>query len=34
MAKEPILEVRNLVTEFTSDGVVTKAVNDVSFVLH
>lgn len=34
MTKEPILEVRNLVTEFTSEGVVTKAVNDVSFVLH
>lgn len=34
MGKEPILEVRNLVTEFTSDGVVTKAVNDVSFTLH
>lgn len=34
MAKEPILEVRNLVTEFTSEGVVTKAVNDVSFTLH
>lgn len=34
MSKEPILEVRNLVTEFVSEGVVTKAVNDVSFVLH
>ncbi len=30
----PLLEVRNLVTEFSSDGVVTKAVNDVSFVLN
>lgn len=34
MTKEPILEVRNLVTQFTSEGVVTKAVDDISFVLH
>lgn len=34
MQKEPILEVRGLVTEFISEGVVTKAVNDVSFTLH
>jgi len=30
----PLLEVRNLVTEFSSEGVVTRAVNDVSFVLN
>jgi ABC-type multidrug transport system fused ATPase/permease subunit len=34
MQKEPILEVRGLVTEFISEGIVTKAVNDVSFTLH
>ncbi|MFZ5552350.1 MAG: ABC transporter ATP-binding protein [Bacteroidota bacterium] len=30
----PILEVRNLVTEFTSEGEVNRAVNDISFVLN
>jgi len=30
----PILEVRNLVTEFTSEGEITKAVNDITFELN
>lgn len=30
----PLLEVRNLVTEFTSDQHTVKAVNDVSFTVH
>ena len=34
MAISPLLEVKNLVTEFSSEGVVTRAVNDVSFVLN
>jgi len=34
MSDTPLLEVRNLVTEFSSDGMITKAVNDVSFVLN
>ena len=32
--KEILLEVKNLVTEFKSDGELIKAVNDVSFTLH
>ena len=32
--KEVLLEVKNLVTEFKSDGELLKAVNDVSFTLH
>jgi peptide/nickel transport system ATP-binding protein len=32
--KEVLLEVKNLVTEFKSDGELIKAVNDVSFTLH
>ena len=34
MQKEVLLEVKNLVTEFKSDGELMKAVNDVSFTLH
>ncbi len=34
MKKEALLEVKNLVTEFKSDGEFIKAVNDVSFTLH
>lgn len=33
MAKETLLEIKNLVTEFRSDGETTKAVNDISFTL-
>lgn len=33
MAKETLLEVKNLVTEFRSDGTSVKAVNDISFTL-
>jgi peptide/nickel transport system ATP-binding protein len=32
--REVLLEVKNLVTEFKSDGELLKAVNDVSFTLH
>ena len=34
MQKEVLLEVKNLVTEFKSDGELIKAVNDISFTLH
>lgn len=34
MSATPLLEVKNLVTEFSSDGTIIKAVNDVSFVLN
>ena len=34
MQKEVLLEVKNLVTEFKSDGELMKAVNDISFTLH
>lgn len=34
MEKEILLEVKNLVTEFKSDGELMKAVNDISFTLH
>ncbi len=34
MEKEILLEVKNLVTEFKSDGELMKAVNNVSFTLH
>ncbi len=34
MQKEVLLEVKNLVTEFKSDGELIKAVNNVSFTLH
>lgn len=34
MTAIPLLEIKNLVTEFTSEGKTTKAVNDVSFVLN
>lgn len=34
MQKEVLLDVKNLVTEFKSDGELIKAVNDVSFTLH
>ena len=34
MDKQPILEVKNLTTEFVTDEGVVKAVNDVSFTLH
>ena len=33
MAKEILLEINNLVTEFYSDGEIIKAVNDISFSL-
>ena len=29
-----LLEVKNLVTEFKTDGGIIKAVNDISFTLH
>ena len=31
---QPLLDLRNLTTEFTSDGKVLKAVNEVNFTLH
>ena len=34
MQKEVLLEVKNLVTEFKSDGELMKAVDDISFTLH
>jgi peptide/nickel transport system ATP-binding protein len=34
MEKQPLLEVKNLVTQFKSEGEFTKAVNDISFTLH
>lgn len=34
MSKTPVLEVKNLTTEFVTDDGVIKAVNDVSFTLH
>lgn len=34
MSKTPVLEVKNLTTEFVTDEGVIKAVNDVSFTLH
>ncbi|MBC7696012.1 MAG: ABC transporter ATP-binding protein [Burkholderiales bacterium] len=34
MQKEVLLEVKNLTTEFKSDGEFVKAVNEVSFTLH
>jgi peptide/nickel transport system ATP-binding protein len=34
MEKQPILEIRNLVTEFSGEGGVMRAVNDVSFTLN
>lgn len=34
MKQEPILEVKNLITEFYTDEGVVKAVNDISFTLH
>ncbi len=34
MSKIPVLEVKNLTTEFVTDEGVIKAVNDVSFTLH
>lgn len=34
MALTPLLEIKNLVTGFVSDGEMTKAVNEVSFTLH
>lgn len=34
MDKQPLLEVKNLVTQFRSDEEFVKAVNDVSFTLH
>jgi peptide/nickel transport system ATP-binding protein len=32
--KEPLLEIRNLTTEFRTDEEIVKAVNDISFTLH
>ena len=32
--KEPLLEFKNLITEFVTDGNVVKAVNDISFTLN
>lgn len=34
MNKEPLLEIRNLTTEFRTDEEIVKAVNDISFTLH
>jgi peptide/nickel transport system ATP-binding protein len=34
MSDRKLLEIKNLVTEFRTDGEVMKAVNDVSFTLH
>ncbi len=34
MEKQLLLEVKNLVTQFKSEGEYTKAVNDISFTLH
>lgn len=34
MEKEPLLEIRNLVTEFHTEEAIVKAVNDVSFTLN
>ena len=34
MENRTLLEIKNLVTEFRSDGEVTKAVNNVSFTLN
>ena len=34
MEKQPLLEVKNLVTQFKSESEYTKAVNDISFTLH
>ena len=34
MEKEPLLEVRNLVTEFTTEDETVRAVNGISFTLH
>jgi peptide/nickel transport system ATP-binding protein len=34
MQKEVLLEVKNLVTEFKTEGELMKAVNDISFTLH
>lgn len=34
MHKEVLLEVKNLITEFKSEGEMIRAVNDVSFTLH
>jgi peptide/nickel transport system ATP-binding protein len=31
---QPILEINNLITEFTSDGVVTRAVDNISFTVN
>ena len=34
MEKQPLLEVKNLVTQFKTDDEFIKAVNDISFTLH
>ena len=34
MKKQPLLEVKNLVTQFKTDDEFIKAVNDISFTLH
>ncbi|MBP9152587.1 MAG: ATP-binding cassette domain-containing protein, partial [Flavobacteriales bacterium] len=34
MSDRKLLEIKNLVTEFRTDGEVMKAVNDVSFTLN
>ncbi|MDQ3193315.1 MAG: ABC transporter ATP-binding protein [Bacteroidota bacterium] len=34
MEKQPLLEVRNLITEFRTEDETVKAVNDISFTLH
>lgn len=34
MEKQPLLEVKNLVTQFKTENELVKAVNDVSFTLH
>ena len=34
MEKQPLLEVKNLVTSFKTEDEYMKAVNDISFTLH
>ena len=34
MSKQPLLEVKNLVTEFRTDNGTVRAVDGVSFTLH
>ena len=34
MEKQPLLEIKNLVTEFHTEEALVMAVNDISFTLH